>query len=94
MTRNELIVRLAARRPQLTAKDVELVVKAILDALGRALAHGERIEIRDFGSLCLNHRPPRPGRNPKTGEIVRVPAKWRSRFKAGKVLRERVTAMR
>ena len=94
MTRSALIDRLAAWPPQHTAKDVELVVKIILDALSSALAQGERIEIRGFGSFSLNHRRPRQGRNPRTGEIVPVPAKRLPQFKAGKDLRERVTAKR
>lgn len=90
MTRSELVDRLAARHPQLTVSDVELAVKVILNALSRALAQGERIEIRDFGSFGVNHRPARQGRNPKTGESVLVPAKSLPHFKPGKDLRTRV----
>ena len=90
MTRSELIIRLAAQYPQLTADDSALAVKVILDALSHGLAQGKRIEIRGFGSLGLTHRLPRQGRNPKTGEIVLVGAKRLPRFKAGKELRARV----
>lgn len=90
MTKSELIARLAERFPQLVAKDAELSVKVILDALSETLAQGSRIEIRGFGSFALNYRPPRIGRNPKTGEKVGVPAKYVPHFKAGKELRERV----
>jgi integration host factor subunit beta len=90
MTKSELIARLAARFPQLVAKDADLAVKAILDAMSDALAHGGRIEIRGFGSFALNYRPPRVGRNPKSGEKVQVPEKYVPHFKAGKELRERV----
>jgi integration host factor subunit beta len=55
-----------------------------------ALAKGDRIEIRGLGSFSLNYRPPRVGRNPKTGDKVEVPAKYVPHFKAGKELRERV----
>ncbi len=89
MTKSELIDRLAAQFPQL-AKDTEFAVKTILDAMAEALARGERIEIRGFGSFGLNYRPPRLGRNPKTGEQVQVPEKHIPHFKAGKELRERV----
>jgi integration host factor subunit beta len=65
-------------------------VKVILDALTDALARGDRIEIRGFGSFTLNYRPPRLGRNPKSGEKVQVPAKYVPHFKPGKELRERV----
>ena len=90
MTKSELIARLAERFPQLVAKDAEFAVKMILDAMSEALVRGDRIEIRGFGSFALNYRPPRVGRNPKSGEKVSVPAKWVPHFKAGKELRERV----
>ncbi|CAN5416284.1 integration host factor subunit beta [soil metagenome] len=90
MTKSELIERLSTRHPQLVAKDADLAVKTILDAMSEALASGHRIEIRGFGSFSLNDRPPRIGRNPKSGEKVTVPAKRVPHFKAGKELRERV----
>ena len=90
MTRSDLIAKLAERYPQLVAKDAELAVKVILDAMAGALARGGRIEIRGFGSFALNYRPPRTGRNPKSGDKVQVPAKYVPHFKAGKELRERV----
>ena len=90
MTRSDLIAKLAERYPQLLTRDAELAVKVILDAMSAALARGGRIEIRGFGSFALNYRPPRTGRNPKTGEKVQVPAKYVPHFKAGKELRERV----
>lgn len=58
--------------------------------MSEALVRGDRIEIRGFGSFALNYRPPRTGRNPKSGEKVSVPSKWVPHFKAGKELRERV----
>ena len=90
MTRSELIDALAARFPSLTAADSDASVKLLLDAMSVALSKGDRIEIRSFGSFDLNYRPPRLGRNPKTGEKVPVPAKTVPHFKAGKELRERV----
>ncbi|MCE1183702.1 MAG: integration host factor subunit beta [Rhodocyclales bacterium] len=90
MTKSELIARLAERFPQLVAKDADYAVKMILDAMSEALVRGDRIEIRGFGSFALNYRPPRIGRNPKSGDKVSVPAKWVPHFKAGKELRERV----
>ncbi|MBK4738095.1 integration host factor subunit beta [Noviherbaspirillum pedocola] len=93
MTKSELIARLAERYPQLVAKDADFVVKIILDAIADALAAGQRIEIRGFGSFAVNVRPPRTGRNPKSGEKVMVPEKWAPHFKPGKELRERVDAM-
>jgi len=91
MTRSDLIARLAELHPQLLTKDAELSVKVILDTLATTLARGERVEIRGFGSFALNYRPPRQGRNPKTGDKVKVPAKYVPHFKAGKELRERVS---
>lgn len=90
MTKSELIAQLAERFPQLVAKDADFAVKVILDAMTDALAGGDRIEIRGFGSFALNYRPPRIGRNPKSGDKVQVPAKYVPHFKAGKELRERV----
>ena len=90
MTKSELIARLAGRYPQLVAKDAEYAVKMILDAMTQSLVSGQRIEIRGFGSFALNYRPPRVGRNPKSGDRVQVPAKHVPHFKAGKELRERV----
>lgn len=94
MTRSELIARLAAHShfAQLTAKDAEVSVKTILEALSGALVRGDRIEIRGFASFALNQRPPRSGRNPKTGVVVEVPAKRVPHFTPGKELRERVEA--
>jgi integration host factor subunit beta len=91
MTRSDLIDRLAELHPQLLSKDAELAVKVILEALSATLSRGGRVEIRGFGSFGLNYRPPRQGRNPKTGEKVKVPAKYVPHFKAGKELRERAS---
>ena len=96
MTKSELMARLAevfAERnadSELQSKDIEYSVKVLVDTMTRALAQGQRIEIRGFGSFDLNHRPPRIGRNPKTGERVEVPQKYVPHFKPGKELRERV----
>jgi len=90
MTKSELIARLAEKYPQLVAKDADFAVKTILDAMADALASGQRIEIRGFGSFALNSRPPRIGRNPKSGDKVMVPEKRVPHFKPGKELRERV----
>lgn len=90
MTKSDLIEILAAGQPQLSPKDVELAVKELLEQMSMALAAGERIEVRGFGSFSLHHRPSRLGRNPKTGASVRVPDKRVPHFKPGKELRERV----
>ena len=96
MTKSELMARLAEVFAEkhsdsaLQAKDVEYSVKVLVDTMTRALAKGQRIEIRGFGSFDLNERPARTGRNPKTGERVQVSAKKVPHFKPGKELRERV----
>lgn len=90
MTKSELIDRLAQRFPQLVARDAEETVKVILGAMTDALTQGDRIEIRGFGSFSLNYRPPRVGRNPKSGATVHVAGKYVPHFKSGKELRERV----
>ncbi|SFM93468.1 integration host factor subunit beta [Formivibrio citricus] len=90
MTKSELIAKLTERYPQLVGKDAELAVKTILDGMARSLSQGQRIEIRGFGSFDLNYRPPRQGRNPKSGAKVLVPEKYVPHFKAGKELREMV----
>ena len=90
MTRADLIDRLAYLHTQLQAKDAEMAVRVNLDAMSDTLSRGGRIEIRGFGSFALNYRPPRLGRNPRTGAKVEVSAKYRPSFKAGKELRERV----
>ena len=90
MTKSELIEALSRRQPQFTSKDIEYAVKTILESMTQSLASGERIEIRGFGSFSLRYRPPRAGRNPKSGEAVSLPAKYVSYFKPGKQMRERV----
>ena len=90
MTKSELIDMLSAEQSQLGYRDVELAVKVILECLTGALASGERIEVRGFGSFTLHHRKARVGRNPKTGNSVTVPDKHVPHFKPGKELRQRV----
>lgn len=90
MTKSELIEKISAEQTQLSAKDVELAVKMIMDHMADALAQGERIEIRGFGSFSLHYRAARSGRNPKTGQKVQLDGKYVPHFKPGKELRERV----
>lgn len=92
MTKSELIELVASKQQHLAFKDVELAIKTLLDRMSESLANGERIEIRGFGSFSLHHRPPRMGRNPKTGESVALPGKYVPHFKPGKELRERVNS--
>ena len=90
VTKSELIEAIAARQEQLSAKDVELAIKAMIDSMAQVLASGGRIEIRGFGSFSLHYRAPRIGRNPKTGDTVKLTGKYVPHFKPGKELRDRV----
>ena len=90
MTKSELIERIAGKQTQLSAKDVELAVKGVLETMSQVLAEGGRIEIRGFGSFSLHYRVPRIGRNPKTGAPVALSGKHVPHFKPGKELRDRV----
>lgn len=90
MTRTELIKRLAIAHGTLTHEQAEATVKTLLEQMSETLARGERIEIRGFGSFSVHCRPPRQGRNPKTGEPVALSEKHVPRFKPGKELRVRV----
>jgi integration host factor subunit beta len=94
MTKSELIDQLAEFQKHLAHLDVELGVKSIIEHMSSALANGDRIEIRGFGSFSLHHRAPRMGRNPKTGEAVALPGKHVPHFKPGKALRERVDLLK
>lgn len=90
MMKSELIEMMARKQSHLAYKDVELAVKSLLEQMSEALSTGERIEIRGFGSFSLHYRPPRAGRNPKTGDSVELPGKYVPHFKPGKELREKV----
>jgi len=94
VTKSELIEALAKKQPHLAQKDVELAVRCIIEHMAQALASGERIEIRGFGSFSLHYRSPRIGRNPKTGDSVALSSKYVPHFKPGKELRDRVNASR
>lgn len=90
VAKSGIVSRLAHKQTQLTEEDVELAVNTILDNMINGLVSGERVEIRGFGSLSLHFRPPRVGRNPKTGEQVKVPTKYVPHFKPGNELKNRV----
>ncbi len=94
MTKADLLRVLKGKCPELQASAVELALNCLLEHLVSALASGERIEIRGFGSFNLHQRPPRSGRNPKTGVAVQLPAKVKPHFKPGKDLKDRVNAAR
>jgi len=86
----ELVNKITSIHPKLTANDIESAADIIFDGISNALAKGGGVEIRGFGSFCLNRRPSRKARNPKTGDAVMVPAKYFPHFKTGKELRDQV----
>ena len=94
MVKSKLIALIAEKQQSLSYKDVELGVNHIITHMSDALASGQRIEIRGFGSFSLHYRPPRRAHNPKTGERVFTKAKYTPHFKPGKDMRDRVNASR
>ena len=92
MTKSDLILRLAEKNPHLYQRDVERIVATVLDEITAALARGDRVELRGFGAFSVKQRGARIGRNPRTGESVRVAEKSVPYFKTGKELRERLNA--
>lgn len=90
VTKRDLIEEVAQQYPRFSRREAEVMVNAVFDSMTEALAKGERIEIRGFGSFMVKQRTAREGRNPRTGEIVSVAAKRVPLFKVGKELRLRV----
>ena len=90
MTKSELIEKLLAKHPTLPVKEIENMVKDILEFISQSLENGDRVELRGFGSFSLHYRNPRLGRNPKTGDSVKLEAKSVPQFKEGKELKDRV----
>ena len=90
MTKRDLIDEVLKQFPRFSRRDAEVMVNAVFDSMTHALTRGERIEIRGFGSFSINRRPPRMGRNPRSGEQVLIPEKLAPHFKPGKALREAV----
>jgi integration host factor subunit beta len=90
MIKSELVQRIADRNPHLYLRDVEKIVNAILDEIVKALARGDRVELRGFGAFSVKHRDARLGRNPRTGAHVSVDEKAVPFFKTGKEMRERL----
>jgi integration host factor subunit beta len=92
MTKSELILRLAETNPHLYQRDVERIVTTIFGEIADALARGDRVELRGFGAFSVKRRDARVGRNPRTGDSVRVDEKFVPYFKTGKQLRDRLNA--
>ncbi len=92
MIKSELITLLAENNPHLYQRDVERIVTTIFDEISNALARGDRVELRGFGAFSTKERAERIGRNPRTGEAVKVDKKYVPYFKCGKELRDRLNA--
>jgi integration host factor subunit beta len=90
MTKSELVEKLVEASATLSRKESEMVVNLIFDSMCEALKKGEKVEIRGFGSFTIREREAREARNPKSGDVVKIPAKRTPFFKTGKELRERV----
>ena len=90
MTKSELVEQLSTTNGELNKKEAELIVNTIFDSIGNALVDGDRVEIRGFGSFSIRERDAREARNPKSGEIVKIPSKKTPFCKTGKELRARV----
>jgi integration host factor subunit beta len=91
MTRSDLAEQVA-NRIKINKKQAEAVIKALVDSISDSLSDGGKVEIRGFGSFRIRERNARTARNPKSGEIVEVPAKKVPFFKAGKELKAMVDA--
>lgn len=92
MIKSELVQKLADENPNLFHRDIEKIVSVVFQEISDSLARGERVELRGFGAFSVKRRPPRIGRNPRSGEPVRIDAKAAPFFKAGKELRDRLNA--
>lgn len=90
MIKSELVQTIAQQNPHLYHRDVERIINTVLDEVIQALANGDRVELRGFGAFSTKSRGSRLGRNPRTGETVKVSAKNVPFFKTGKELRERL----
>ena len=90
MIKSELVSKLTEQNPHLYQRDIEQVVKAILDTIRDALAQGGRVELRNFGTFTVKKREARSGRNPRTGEAVAISEKVVPAFRTGKEMRHRL----
>jgi integration host factor subunit beta len=90
MIKSELVQRISLQNPHLYQRDVENIVNVILGVITAAMARGDRVELRGFGTFSVKNRPARTGRNPRTGAHVSVEQKSLPSFKSGKEMRKRL----
>ena len=91
MNKTELITAVAAKT-ELTKKDTEKVLKAFTDVVAEELKKGEKVQLVGFGTFEVSERAAREGRNPQTGETMKIAASKAPKFKAGKALKDMVNA--
>ena len=89
MNKTELI-NAVAETSGLTKKDSEVALNAILDTIQSAMKNGDKVQLVGFGSFEVKERAARTGRNPRTKEVVEIPASKVPVFKAGKALKDAV----
>ncbi len=89
MNKGELVAALAAKT-ELSKKDSEVALNALVDVIGETLAKGEKVQLIGFGTFESKSRPARVARNPRTGEEVKIAASKAPAFKAGKALKDKV----
>ena len=90
MNKTELI-NAVAEKAELSKKDAEAAVTAMIDAITGALVEGEKVQLVGFGAFEVKSRAERIGRNPKTKETITIPASKTPVFKAGKALKDAVS---
>ena len=90
MIKSELVEKVAAESPHLLQRDVERIVATVFEEITEAIATGNRVELRGFGAFSSKKREERMGRNPRTGDSVKVEEKHVPFFKTGKNLRKRL----
>ena len=84
------LVSAVAKQAELSKKDAGLAVEAVFDAISGALEKGDKVQLIGFGTFDVSERAAREGRNPRTGETMKIAASKAPRFKAGKALKDRV----
>ena len=89
MNKTELITAVAAKT-ELTKKDTEKVLKAFTDVVADELKKGEKVQLVGFGTFEVSERAAREGRNPQTGETMKIAASKAPKFKAGKALKDMI----
>ena len=85
MTKSDLIRQLAEANPHLYQRDIERIVSTVFEEVTEALVRGDRVELRGFGAFSVRQRSSRVGRNPRTGEEVRVPEETWARLEPASV---------